>query len=307
MLLFNRLRLFWRVFTVNAVLLVVVLGLLVLAPVTVSAPIRRAEIAILVGGFIVVLAADLLLLWRAFTPLERLARAMDGVDLLQPGQRLPAARRGDLGRLVRAFNRMLDRLEVERRESGRRALAAQEAERQRIARGLHDEVGQVLTGVLLQLDSLAAGDQAARRREVEETKQAVRQALEEVRRIARELRPEMLEQLGLVSALTELSRKFADQSGIRVERRFATDLPELSDEAEIAVYRVAQESLTNVARHAEASRVELTLQPGVDSVVLRVVDDGRGLPDTPAGLNGHTGLRGMRERALLVGGALAVK
>jgi two-component system sensor histidine kinase UhpB len=202
---------------------------------------------------------------------------------------------------------MLERLETERRESGQRALRAQEAERLRVARGLHDEVGQVLTGVLLQLDSLKGSDGATRQSEIEETKEAVRQALEEVRRIARELRPEMLEHLGLVSALTELSRKFADQSGIRVEQRFAEELPPLSDEAEIAVYRVAQESLTNVARHAGAKRVEVTLQPGTDSVVLRVADDGRGLPDSGTSANGHNGLRGMRERAILVGGALAVK
>jgi len=117
----------------------------------------------------------------------------------------------------------------------------------------------------------------------------------------------MLEHLGLVSALTELSRKFAAQSGIRVERRFAKELPPLSEEAEIAVYRVAQESLTNVARHADARRVEVTLQPGAESVVLRVADDGRGLSGAATSPNGHNGLRGMRERALLVGGAFAIK
>ncbi|HEX7082787.1 MAG TPA: ATP-binding protein, partial [Gaiellaceae bacterium] len=152
---------------------------------------------------------------------------------------------------------------------------------------------QVLTGVLLRLDD-------------EETKQAVRQALEEVRRIARELRPEMLEHLGLVSALTELSRRFAESSGVPVERRFADELPALSDEAELAVYRVAQESLTNVARHAGARHVTLSLDPGPGSVVLTVADDGRGLAGA-AEANGHGGLRGMRERALLVGGALAIK
>jgi two-component system sensor histidine kinase UhpB len=110
-----------------------------------------------------------------------------------------------------------------------------------------------------------------------------------------------------VSALTELSRKFADQSGIRVDRRFAEELPPLSGEAEIAVYRVAQESLTNVARHADAKRVVVTLEPGVGSVVLCVSDDGRGLPDTATSPNGRNGLRGMRERAILVGGALAIK
>src|SRR4051812_44565 len=232
---------------------------------------------------------------------------MRTVDLLRPGQRFGERGGIEVTQLTRTFNEMLDRLESERRESGQRVLRAQEAERLRVARGLHDEVGQVLTGVLLQLDSLGRADEHARAEEIEETKDSVRQALEEVRRIARELRPEMLEHLGLVSALTELSRKFADQSGVRVQRRFVDDLPPLSAEAEIAVYRVAQESLTNIARHASASHVEIALEPGVDSVILRVADDGRGLPEARATSNGHAGLRGMRERALLVGGALAIK
>jgi two-component system sensor histidine kinase UhpB len=208
--------------------------------------------------------------------------------------------------VVRAFNQMLDRLEAERRESSRRVLAAQEAERRRIASGLHDEVGQVLTGVLLQLDAIAAAGDDRRRDKAEEAKQSIRQALEEVRRIAQELRPELLEHLGLVSALTALSSAFAHASGVQVDRRFATDLPDLSDEAELAIYRVAQEGLTNAARHAEASRVELTLEPGANSVVLRLADDGRGM-NASASQDGRGGLRGMRERAVLVGGALAVK
>jgi two-component system sensor histidine kinase UhpB len=230
---------------------------------------------------------------------------MGKVDLLRPGQRIGEEGGVEVAALVRAFNEMLNRLEAERRESGRRALDAQEAERLRIARGLHDEVGQVLTGVLLQLDSLATA-RAAGDVQIAETKDAVRQALEEVRRIARELRPEMLDQLGLTSALTELARRFADQSGIDVQSSFGDSLPRLSDASELAVYRVAQESLTNVARHAHASRVELALEAGPGSVVLRVSDDGGGIPEG-ADVNGHGGLRGMRERALLVGGALAVK
>ena len=109
-----------------------------------------------------------------------------------------------------------------------------------------------------------------------------------------------------MSALTELSRRFTESSGVRVERRFAPDLPSLSDEAELAVYRVAQESLTNVARHAEATHVALALEAGAGSVVLTVSDDGLGISGTAAA-NGHGGLRGMRERALLVDGALAIK
>jgi two-component system, NarL family, sensor histidine kinase UhpB len=292
---FSRLPLLWRIFAINAALLVIATLLLALTPVTIHARVAVVEGLDLAVGLVVMLAANLVLLRHTLRPVDRLVERMRKIDLLQPGQRIPEQGGVEVSELTRAFNEMLERLETERRESGQRALRAQEAERRRIASGLHDEVGQVLTGVLLQLDD-------------DETKEAVRQALDEVRRIARELRPEMLEQLGLVSALTELSRKFADSSGVQVDRRFATDLPPLSDDAELAVYRVAQESLTNIARHADARRVEITLQPGADSVVLRVADDGRGLPGPDAfALNGHGGLRGMRERALLVGGALAIK
>jgi two-component system sensor histidine kinase UhpB len=303
-----RLPLFWRVFAVNAALLALVAVLFLVTPVTVSAPIRLVEALILGVGLAVALVANVVLLRRAFAPLEKLARRMDTVDLLRPGQRLPSTfpANAPVGRVVSAFNRMLDRLEAERRESGRRAFAAQEAERLRIARGLHDEVGQVLTGVLLELDAVADSVNPERRHEIVETKRMVRQALEEVRRIAQELRPEMLEHLGLVSALTELATTFARLSTVSVERSFSTELPPLGDDAELAVYRIAQESLTNVARHAQASRVTVSLEPGVESVVLRVADDGRGFGGG-APPEGHGGLRGMRERALLVGGALAIK
>jgi two-component system sensor histidine kinase UhpB len=287
----------WRVFAINASLLVIATLLLVLAREWIHTSLALFEGLDIAIGLVVMLAANLVLLRHTLRPVEQLVERMRTVDLLRPGQRLVEGGGVEVAELVRVFNQMLDRLEAERRGSGGRALRAQEAERSRIARGLHDEVGQVLTGVLLQLEGEGRS---------EETKAAVRHALEEVRRIARELRPELLEHLGLVSALTELSRRFAEQSGLRIERRFADELPPLSDEAELAVYRVAQESLTNVARHAQASRVEVALEPGAGSVVLRVVDDGRGM-DEAAVLNGHGGVRGMRERAVLVGGALAIK
>jgi len=293
----SRLPLLWRIFAINAGLLLAATLLLLLARDRLHASLAYVEGLDVAIALAVMLIANFLLLRQTLRPVERLAERMHTVDLLRPGQRLAEGGGVEVAELVRVFNQMLDRLEAERRESGRRALRAQEAERARIAGHLHDEVGQVLTGVLLQLEGEARS---------EETKAAVRQALDEVRRIAQELRPEMLDDLGLVSALTELSRKFANQSGLRIERRFADDLPPLSEEAELAVYRVAQESLTNVARHAAATRVELALEPGPGSVVLRVVDDGRGM-DEAAALNGHGGLRGMRERAVLVGGALAVK
>ena len=304
----SRLPLLWRVFAINAGLLLAGILLLALSPGRIHAPIAVVETLDLVVGLVVMLTANLLLLRPALSPVDRLVDRMRTVDLLRPGQRLAEQGGVEVVAVVRAFNQMLDRLETERRESSRRALAAQEGERLRIARNLHDEVGQVLTGVLLQLDSLTGADTDAegRARRAETTRQSVRHALEEVQRIAQELRPALLEHLGLVSALTELSRTFADQSGIAVERRFDAGLPELSAEAELAIYRVAQESLTNVARHARAGHVELALEPGAGSAVLRVIDDGVGI-DAEAPADGRGGLRGMRERAVLVGGVLAVK
>jgi two-component system, NarL family, sensor histidine kinase UhpB len=297
------LSVFWRVFAVNAGLLGVLAALLLFSPVEIHAPIRPTQAVTVIAALVVTLVANAVLLRRALSPLERLAQRMELVDLLRPGQRLEVLRNDEISRVVGAFNRMLDRLESERRESGRRVLAAQEAERVGIARDLHDEVGQVLTGVLLHLDSIA--DRApAQRAEIDDAKHSVRRALDEVRRISSELRPEMLEHLGLVSALTELTTTFGRVSGLRVDREFDQHLPELGPDAELAVYRIAQESLTNVARHAEATRVRVVLEGGADRLVLRVLDDGRGLEGEPAE---HGGLRSMRERAVLIGAALAVK
>ena len=294
---------FWRAFAVNAALLGILAALLLLSPVEIHAPIRRTQALTVIGALVVTLIANAILLRRALGPLEQLAQRMETVDLLRPGQRLEVLRRDEISRVVKSFNRMLDRLESERRESGRRVLAAQEAERIGIARDLHDEVGQVLTGVLLHLDAIAErapayGD------DIDEAKQSVRRALDEVRRISSELRPEMLEQLGLVSALTELARTFARVSGLEVTRSFDRSLPKLGPDAELAIYRIAQESLTNIARHADATRATVGLEVAADRLVLRVLDDGQGFANEP---DEHGGLRSMRERALLIGGTLAIE
>ncbi len=296
--------LFRRVFLLNAALLVCAALFVALSPITVSTPVKVFDEVVLGIGILLVLVANYLLLRPAFKPLERLAERMKNVDLLRPGRRLEAGGSPEIVELVRSFNEMLERLETERRESGRLALAAQEAERKRIAGELHDEVGQSLTGVLLMLEQLAQEVPEQRREVFAEAQEATRRSVDEVRRIAQELRPELLEHLGLVSALKALALRFTDQAGLELEWDFAPALPPLTPDAELALYRVAQESLTNVARHAEASRVRLSLQAGRESVVLRVIDDGRGM--NGRALNGG-GLRGMRERAVLVGAALAIK
>jgi two-component system sensor histidine kinase UhpB len=296
--------LFRRVFLLNAALLVAAAMLVALSPITVSTPVKVFDEVVLGLGILIILLANYLLLRPAFKPLERLVERMRNVDLLRPGRRLEPSGSSEIVELVRSFNEMLERLETERRESGRLALAAQEAERHRIAAELHDEVGQSLTGVLLLLEQLAREVPDERREVFAEAQEATRRSVDEVRRIAQELRPELLEHLGMVSALKALATRFTRQAGLELEWDFAPGLPPLAPDAELALYRVAQESLTNVARHADASRVWLSLQPGRNSVVLRVVDDGRGL-NGPAANGG--GLRGMRERAVLVGAALAIK
>src|SRR3982750_3630321 len=179
------LPLYWRVFAVNAALLTAIAVVLIVTPVTISFPIAVFETIAVLAGLAATIVVNALLLRHAFAPLARLAQRMETVDLLRPGQRLQVAGDGEVGSVVATFNRMLDRLESERRESGRRVLAAQEAERVGIARDLHDEVGQLLTGVLLHLDAIAERA-PGHRDEIDETKQSVRRALDEVRRISRE-------------------------------------------------------------------------------------------------------------------------
>ena len=297
--------LFWRVFAVNAAVLVGGVVVLALSPATISSPISAGELAGLAVGALAVLCLNLIALRRVFGPLEQLTALMRRVDPLEPGRRIEIQRQAaEVAELSHAFNDMLDRLELERRESGRRALDAQEEERRRVARELHDEIGQTLTGVVLQLETLEPRAPEELRAELRSLEASVRSGIEEVRELVRRLRPEALDDFGLRSALVSLGSGLAEHSGLRVTPKVNGSLPTLSPEDELVVYRVAQESLVNVVRHARATRAELSLETENGAVVLRVRDDGRGID--AAGLRSGNGIRGMRERALLVGGDLRV-
>jgi two-component system sensor histidine kinase UhpB len=296
--------LLWRIFCGNAAVLGVATLALVLSPATVSFPVAAREAAVIAGGLLLMLAVNYVLLRHAFGPLHRLAAVMREVDPLDPGRRsdLPRAS-AEVGALAGAFDEMLDRLETERRDSARRALAAQEDERRRVARELHDEVGQSLTAVVLQLQRARAGTAADADARLAEAQEAARATLEEVRAIARNLRPEALDELGLPAALRQLCVDAA-RTGAAVEPRIGEAAAgALAPETEVVIYRVAQEALTNALRHADAGAITLALDvAGNGGAVLRVADDGRG-----SGGRTGAGMRGMRERALLVGGALDVR
>jgi two-component system sensor histidine kinase UhpB len=294
----------WRIFAVNALVLVIAALLLALSPVTIHAPIRLYELAILIGGLILVLIADIALVRRTLEPLRRLARLMTVVDPMSPGRRAPEFRSAsrETIALAEAFNAMLDRLETERRESSRRALAAQEAERMRIARELHDEIGQTLTAVALRAEHTAERT-SNEHPEFAELAEIVQSSLADVRRISLELRPGVLD-LGLVNALISLCARVDGQSRMRVHRELEGPVEEMSPEVELAIYRIAQEALTNAMRHSEASDVAVSLACASNHLVLSVRDNGRGLPEQ---MSEGGGLMGMRERAMLIGADLEIK
>ena len=293
--------LFRRAVAVNVTVLVMAALLLALSPATISATVTRSEWIVLAAGTAAVIVVNLLLLRRVFGPLERLERVMGRIDPHEPGRRIGEGR-GDreIASVSRAFNAMLDRLERERTDGRRRALRAQEAERGRVARELHDEVGQLLTGVILQLEGLAAAVPASRRGDVAGIQDNVREGVQTVREIARGLRPPALDEFGLRASLVALARRLRRAAGLKVRHRIDPTLPPLDAETELALYRVAQEAITNVARHARAHEMELLLRSRDHAVVLTVADDGRGISTDD--LNSSHGVAGMRERALLVGG-----
>jgi two-component system sensor histidine kinase UhpB len=295
--------LFWRVFATNAMVLTAAALVLALSPATVSFPVAVAEAAVLAVGLGAMLMLNFALLRRALSPLARLRALMRGADPLRPGTRADI---GDATPELRAvtatFNEMVERLEAERRESASRALAAQEGERLRIAQELHDEVGQKLTAVMLQLDGLARAQRAGA---VAEAREGVRESLDEVRTIARRLRPEALDDLGLPSALAALTNSLGRAAGMKIERRIDAGLPPLHPDEELVLYRVAQEALTNVLRHAGCREARLDLRRVEGAVQLEVADRGEGFD--PLGVPEGAGIRGMRERALLAGAALEIE
>jgi signal transduction histidine kinase len=189
------------------------------------------------------------------------------------------------------------------RDSLRRVVEAQELERKRLARELHDETGQALTSILLGLRSLEEGPAAAQVREL------VVSTLQDVRRLAVELRPKALDDFGLVPALERLLDTFREQSGLTVELEARIGAERLPPEVETALYRIVQEALTNIVKHAAARHVSVTLTLKAASVVAVVEDDGEGFApgEVTTTSDGGLGIVGMRERVALLGGRLEIE
>jgi two-component system sensor histidine kinase UhpB len=296
--------LYAQVVAVNTAILVGAAVLLAVSPVTVSFPLAAGQGLLLGVGVAVSVLANAALLRLNFRGLSDLVRQMERLDLLRTGERLPPRGGLETRSLILGYNTMLDGLETERRTSTRRSVSALEGERSRIGHELHDEIGQRLTGVLLQLSKVGEEAPDTLQPQLHQIQNEVRATLDEVGLLAWQLRPGILDDLGLLRAVEALGDTLGEHADARIHVDLPRRLPPMTAEVELALYRVAQEGLTNAVRHAHASTINLRLSTDGARVRLAVADDGRGLaPETVEA----AGIRGMRERALLVQGRLELQ
>jgi two-component system sensor histidine kinase UhpB len=259
--------------------------------------------AVLVAALLAVVLVNAFVLRRRFAPLEalnaqveRIESAAGGLPPLAPGQA------AEVVRLHGAFAAVLERLEDQRAATAAAVVQGQERERERVARDLHDECNQALAGLLLRLEAAAQAAPGPLADELRACQAVAARAMEELLRLARELRPAALDELGLAAAVRSVVTRTAGRAGWDAEVRLDEDAAaELAGDAQLAAYRFVQEALANAARHAGARRVRVEVVPG--RVVVQ--DDGRGF--TTGAPTAGLGLRGMRERAQLAGGRLRVR
>src|SRR5256714_2654306 len=269
---------------------------------------QRLQFALLALSILLVLLVNMLMLRRRFSPLDRLIERVEAVDPAEAVDfEAPEADDAveEVDRLAASFRRLLQRIDEERNRSGRLVLRAQEEERRRFARDLHDEVNQSLTAILLRLEAPHRAAPPGPERELHALKRLVNQAMDELLRLARPLRPSAPDDHGLTSAIVSQVRRFASQTGIRADIKTSGTPRELESDQEIAVYRFAQEALSNVAQHAGASHVEVDFSANGHGLELRVRDDGRGF--SPETTHGGVGLSGIAERARMVAARFEVE
>lgn len=266
------------------------------------------------AGVAVTVLVNALILQLALGPLKLLEQAAARAQAGDLDARVPSSPVADreLERLAQTFNGMLDSLEGYRqrlRDVAARALAAEEEERKRIARELHDDTAQSLAALMLRLRLVRGQEDAeARDQTLDELRAELGEALERIRRFARGLRPPALDELGLVPALESHVRGISEAGRIpvRIEADAVDGL--LTPEAELALYRIAQEALSNAIRHASATSIEVRIRRVPRAVELEVRDDGRGfrVAEARGGERPGLGLFGMEERAGYLGGRVEI-
>jgi two-component system sensor histidine kinase UhpB len=273
----------------------------------------------IVLAVLIILVINITLLHATFRPLFRLQSTMRAISMGQTDMRTPVPSDSDIGELAQTFNEMLDQLEEARREQAMVILQAQEEERRRIARELHDETSQRLTALLIHTEVLTqrlagvpeSSISQQTRTQIEEgfagLTKLTQGSLDTIRVLAQQLRPSVLDDLGLEAALRWLAEDSRERFHLSVEcyikmqetTSYRSHLPPVY---ETTIFRIAQESLTNAARYAHSEHVSLTLNYDRNDIILSVTDDGCGFD--PTQVKAGLGIRGMRERAMLLGGTL---
>ena len=313
------LPLLWKALIANSLIVTfgAVAGTIITAALTRSRPNSVADELLLAtasAGVVVSVLVNLLALRAALAPLRQVQTTIDAVRAGDLAARVRPSLVTDpeVERVGETLNAMLDELHearVKLRALSAAVIAAQEEERRRISRELHDDTAQTLTSLLLYARALEEGEVApATRAALAELREEVGTSLDGVRRLARELRPSSLDDLGLVPALEGYTREFGRRGGLPVRFQSAYGGERLPAHVELALYRIAQEALTNAAKHAGATQAEVWLVREPGAVTLSVRDNGQGFAaeDAPAARSGM-GLFSMRERAELAGGALTIR
>jgi len=311
-----RLSLFWKILLANAVLVVLAaaVGVCLAAgagreasgPLTLGAV--AGSIVVLVGSVV----ADAWLVRLALSPLMSLQETAARIGRGDTEARAPDSPVADahLRRVTDTFNDMLDSLSANRtrqQELARRVLESEERERQRIAHELYSGTAQTLAGVLIRLRIAERHLSSGADGSISEIREEVVSALEEIRGVARRLRPPELDELGVKVALEAHARSLGE--GRRIEFRFHGDVPPLSRESSLALFRIVQEALSNAVLHSGADSVDVRFSVEGDVVVAEIVDDGHGfdLGSALAQTGQSLGLFGMHERAGYVQGELSLE
>ncbi len=312
------LPLLWKVLIANSLIIALgaVTGTVITAHMVRSrpdAPLLNLVLVPIIAGILISVVVNLIALRAALTPLRHVRETIDDVrgGQLEARVRLGLLTDPEIQQVGETLNGMLDELEMVRdklRALSAGIIDAQEEERRRISRELHDDTAQTLTSLLLYAKALEQGDvPPAVREALAELREEVARSLEGVRRMARELRPSALDDLGLPAALEGYTNELARRTGLPVHYRATIGGERLPPRVELALYRIAQEALTNAAKHARAAHVNITLARDADAITLTVQDDGAGFePDRVLPATG-VGLFSMRERAEMEDGALLVR
>lgn len=263
-----------------------------------------------------------LILRAALEPLSFVKRVVDRVRRGDWGARVdPAAVMDpDVADLGATLNATLDTLEgrtrdleaahLQAKRLADQVITAQEEERRRIAQELHDQAGQAFTGITFRLkraEDLCAPGQAELRRTLEQVRSVSEKTIDEIHRITLDLRPSVLDELGLVSALRWYVRERVEPAGLASSIVIQGELGRMPPTVEITLFRILQEALSNVVRHAGATRVRVALMAVRGAAMLEVEDDGGGFDPAAAAAAGRLGIYGMQERAALLGGRLVVE